>query len=123
MRTTSSIGAIWMKVEVGFKPFPVRYFASLRLLIQNCQMLRGLALIGRMRVASTLVTKLSFIKLGLCGAFPTVRVSRLSVPVALAFTLEVRWLAMGRTIKLSFVHDVHMNFRQRLGTKDRKSVV
>jgi hypothetical protein len=52
-------------------------------------MLRGLALVGRMRVAPTPITKLSFFKLGLCGAFPTVRVSRLFVPLALSLTIEL----------------------------------
>ena len=86
MRTTSSIGVIRMEVEVGFKPFPLWCIASLGLLLENSQMLWGLALVSRMRVASTLVAKLSFVKLGLCGAFPTVFVSRLPVP-ALALTL------------------------------------
>ena len=71
LRTTSSIGAIWMKVEVGFKPFPSRCVASMGLLVQNGQMLWGLALVSGVRAASTLVAKLRFVKLGLCGAFPT----------------------------------------------------
>ena len=111
MRTTSSIGAIWMKVEVGFKPFPLRYFASLGLLIENCQMFWGLALVSGMRVASTPVTKLSFIKLGLCSAFSLAWVSELSVPVAVSPMLEV-WLITPRgTIKPLFIRDIHMNFR------------
>ena len=116
MRTTSSIGAIWMKVEVGFKPFPLRCLASLGLLVEDCQMLWGLALVSRMRVASTLVTKPSFVILWLCGALPTVRVLRLFVLVALTLTLEVRLVAVEGTTKLSSVRDIHMNFRQRLGT-------
>jgi hypothetical protein len=35
---TNSIGVIWMKVEVGFKPFPLRRFAHLGLLVENDQM-------------------------------------------------------------------------------------
>jgi hypothetical protein len=88
MRATSSISAIRMKVEVGFKPFPLRSFASLGLLVENGQMLPGLALVSRMRVAPTPITKLSFFKHGLCGAIPTVRVSRLLVPLALLLTIE-----------------------------------
>jgi hypothetical protein len=57
-----------MKIEVGFKKFPSRY-VSLGLLVENCQMLRGRALVSRMRVVPTLVTKLKFFKLWLCGAF------------------------------------------------------
>ena len=52
-------------------------------------MLWGLALVSRMRVASTVVTKPSFVILRLCGALPTVRVSRLFVLVALTLTLKV----------------------------------
>jgi hypothetical protein len=59
-----------MKVEVGFKPFPLMSFASLGLLVENGQMLRGFALISRIREAPTPITKLSFFKLKLCGAFP-----------------------------------------------------
>ena len=71
-RTTSSIGVSWMKVEVGFKPFPLRCFASLGLLVQNGQMLWGISLVSGMRVATTLVAKLSYFKLMLCGVFPMV---------------------------------------------------
>ena len=70
LQTTISIGAVRMKVEVGFKPFPLRCFASLGLLVQNDQMLWGLALVSGVRVASTLVAKLSFIKLELRVPFP-----------------------------------------------------
>ena len=87
MRTTSSIIATWMKVEVGFKPFLLRCFASLRLLVQHNQMLRHGALFSRVRVASTFVTKLSFIKLVLCNAFPFAIVSKLFVP----FAVTPRW--------------------------------
>lgn len=72
MQTTNFIVAIWMEVEVGFKPIPLRGLASLGLLIQNSHMLWGPALVSRMRVASTLVTKLSFVELGPCSAFPMV---------------------------------------------------
>src|SRR3954469_16166622 len=99
-----------MKVEVGFKPFPLRCLASLGLLVEDCQMLWGLALVSRMRVASTLVTEPSFVILWLCGAFPMVRVSRLPVPIALTLTLEVRLVAVEGTTKLSSVRDIHMNF-------------
>jgi hypothetical protein len=59
-----------MKVEVGFKPFPSRCIASMGLLVQNGQMLWGLALVSGVRVASTLVAKLSFVKLGFAVPFP-----------------------------------------------------
>jgi hypothetical protein len=107
---------MWMKGEVGFKPFFLRSFAFLGLLVENGQMLRGLALVGRMRVAPTPVTKLSFLKLGLCGAFPPVQVSRLFVPLVLSFTIELRWLAIGSPIEIASMRDIHMNFRERLGT-------
>ena len=42
------------------------------MLVQNGQMLWGLALVSGVHVASTLVAKFRFVKLGLCGAFPTV---------------------------------------------------
>ena len=41
LRTANSIGAVWMKVEVTFKPFPLRSFACHGLLMQNNQMLWG----------------------------------------------------------------------------------
>jgi hypothetical protein len=41
LRTTSSIVAVWMKVEISFKPFPLRSFACQRLLIQKNQMMWG----------------------------------------------------------------------------------
>lgn len=69
-----------------------------------------------MRVASTLVTKLSFVELGPCSAFPMVWVPRLPVPVAFSLSLEVRWLTIVSTIKPLSVHDIHMNFRERLRT-------
>src|SRR4051812_6231162 len=102
-----------MKVEVGFKPFPLRCLASLGLLVEDCRMLFGLALVSRMRVASTLVTKPIFVILWLCSAFPMVRVSRLPVPVALTLTLEVRLVTLEGITKLSSIRNIHMNFRQR----------
>src|SRR4051812_21384067 len=111
MRGTSSIIATWMKVEVGFKPFLLRCYASLGLLVQHNQMLRHGALFSRMRVASTLVAKLSFVKLVLGGAFSLAWVSELFVPVALSPMLEV-WLISPRgIIKLLSIHDIQMNFR------------
>jgi hypothetical protein len=59
-----------MKVEVSFKPFPLRFFVSLGLLVENDQMLWGLALVSRMRVAPTPITKLSFSNLGFVVLFP-----------------------------------------------------
>jgi hypothetical protein len=68
LRKTSSIGAVWMKVEVSFKPFPLRSFASQWLLIHKNQMLWRVAFLRDMRIASTLVAKLSLSKL--CSALP-----------------------------------------------------
>ena len=67
--TTSSIGAVWMKIEVSFKLFPLRTFAFQQLLVQKNRMLWGVAFLRDMRIASRLVTKLSFVKLMLCHAF------------------------------------------------------
>ena len=74
----------------------------------------GLALVSEVRVASTLFVKLSFIKLGLRGAFTTVWVSRLHVHVALSLPLKFKGFDV--TIKLSSVRDIHMNFKDRLRT-------
>ena len=91
-RTSSSIGVIWRKVEVGFKPFPLRCFASLGLLIQNGQMLWGLALVSEMCVAVTLVAKLSFFKLMLAVPFP--RSEFLGFLFRLRFRLPLKFVGL-----------------------------
>ena len=68
------------------------------------------ALFSRMRVASTLVAKLSFVKLGLCSAFSLARVSESSFPVAVSPMLNFFITPRG-TIKLLCIRDIHVNFR------------
>ena len=89
LRTTSSIGAVWMKFEVSFKPLPLRSFASQGLLIQNNQMSLGKKFLSDMCIASTLVAKLSVFKLMLCDAFPTVWVSLVGNSLLVAYQISL----------------------------------